>query len=165
MHTRCEAGQGWVWDGVRFAILRPPASDYERARKSNAMSCVLHVSGAGRSVLLTGDIEAEQEAALLAEGAGALASDVLIVPHHGSKTSSSPAFIDAVHPSVAIFQAGYRNRFGHPAADVVQRYRDRGIGIVASPACGAWRWLASDGTEGVCQRDAARRYWHHAIAP
>ena len=169
--TRCSSGQSWDWDGVRFEVLRPPARDYERALKPNAMSCVLRVSSpsdgarAGRSVLLTGDIEREQEAALLADGADALRSDVLIVPHHGSKTSSTPAFLDAVRPRVAVFQAGYRNRFGHPAPEVLQRYVERDIRIEATPRCGAWRWDAASPAAGpaigLCQRDAVRRYWHH----
>ena len=166
--TRCAAGQSWSWDGVRFDVLRPAALDYERALKSNAMSCVLRVSsaadGAGhaaRSVLLTGDIEREQEAALVAATPEALRSDVLIVPHHGSRTSSTAAFLDAVKPRVAVFQAGYRNRFGHPAPDVMARYVERGIEVRVSPDCGAWRWVAGGAPEGVCQRDAVRRYWHH----
>jgi competence protein ComEC len=169
--TRCSAGQSWDWDGVHFAVLRPAVADYERTLKANAMSCVLRVSSTregaqgGRSVLLTGDIEREQELALLAEDAAALRSDVLIVPHHGSKTSSTPAFLDAVRPRVAVFQAGYRNRFGHPAAQVLQRYVMRGIEVDVTPSCGAWRWeatqAASDPITGVCQRDAVRRYWHH----
>ena len=131
------------------------------------MSCVLRVSSAregapgGRSVLLTGDIEREQELALLAEGAAALRSDVLIVPHHGSKTSSTPAFLDAVQPRVAVFQAGYRNRFGHPAPDVLERYLERGIAVHASPDCGAWHGPTPTAPLGACERDLARRYWHH----
>jgi competence protein ComEC len=169
--TRCGAGQSWDWDGVHFAVLRPQAADYERTLKANAMSCVLRVSSAAgtsqpaRSVLLTGDIEREQELALLAEGADALRSDVLIVPHHGSKTSSTPAFLAAVQPRVAVFQAGYRNRFGHPAPEVLERYVVRGIEIDATPSCGAWRWdaaaPATGAGAGICQRDVARRYWHH----
>jgi competence protein ComEC len=164
---RCSAGQSWVWDGVRFDVLRPAAADYESGLKSNAMSCVLRVAEAsegGRSVLLTGDIERDQEAALVAGLPEALRSDVLIAPHHGSRTSSTSAFLDAVRPATAVFQAGYRNRFGHPAPDVLQRYRDRGIRLRASPACGAWRWQAGGSAEGVCQRDAALRYWHHRPA-
>jgi competence protein ComEC len=89
---------------------------------------------------------------------------VLIVPHHGSRTSSTAAFLDAVHPSVAVFQAGYRNRFGHPAPDVLERYRERGIQIVVSPDCGAWYWHSAAPHAGVCQRDAVRRYWQHEVA-
>ena len=170
--VRCHAGQGWDWDGVRFDVLRPQEADYERAMKTNAMSCVVRVSAGGRSVLLTGDIEREQEAALVASLGDALRSDVLVVPHHGSRTSSTAAFLDAVQPSVAVFQAGYRNRFGHPAPDVMGRYVERGIAVATSPACGAWLWraggeageAAGDGraiVRGDCHRDAGRRYWHH----
>jgi len=159
--TRCHAGQAWDWDGVHFEILRPLADDYGRTLKSNAMSCVLRVSGGGRSVLLTGDIEKEQEAALIAAAPEALKSDVLIVPHHGSKTSSTAAFLDLAQPRMAVFQAGYRNRFGHPAAEVLARYRERGIAIGATPSCGAWLWPSGGPTEGVCYREKARRYWHH----
>jgi competence protein ComEC len=162
--VRCVAGQSWAWDGVRFEVLRPPDADYARGLKPNAMSCVLRVSAEGRSALLAGDIERDQEAALAAVLPGALRSDVLVVPHHGSRTSSTAAFLDAVQPRVAVFQAGYRNRFGHPAADVLARYRDRGIRILVTPACGAWRSDANGARDGVCQRDAARRYWHHGSA-
>ena len=166
--SRCEAGQNWTWDGVRFDVLHPPPGDYDRALRSNAMSCVVRVQGeahdgAAHSALLTGDIEREQEASLVALHGAALRSEVLVVPHHGSKTSSSAAFLDAVHPDVAVFQAGYRNRFGHPAAEVLDRYRDRSIAMLDSPGCGAWLWRgdAGDASAGVCQRDAAQRYWHH----
>ena len=161
--TRCAAGQSWTWDGVRFDVLRPDPADYERSLKSNAMSCVLRVSTQGaqsRSVLLTGDIERDQEAALVAALPQALLSDVLVVPHHGSKTSSTAAFLDTVRPRVAIFQAGYRNRFGHPAGEVVARYVQRGIEVRASPDCGAWIWRSEAGDTAVCYREAARRYWH-----
>ena len=155
--SRCEAGQRWDWDGVRFEVLHPAAADYERRLRPNAMSCVIRVQGSSGSALLSGDIEREQEAALVAAQGDALRSDVLLVPHHGSKTSSSAGFLDAVQPAVAVFQAGYRNRFNHPAPDVLERYRQRGIDVVDSPTCGAWRWR---GGQGLCQRDAARRYWH-----
>ena len=121
-------------------MLHPPADAYERGLKPNALSCVVRVGTAGRSALLAGDIERDQEAALVAGQAAALRSDVLIAPHHGSRTSSTAAFLDAAQPATAVFQAGYRSRFGHPAPDVVARYRERGIAVVASPACGAWRW-------------------------
>jgi competence protein ComEC len=63
-----------------------------------------------------------------------------------------------------VFQAGYRNRFGHPAPDVLQRYRERGIVLRASPACGAWHWQAGGSAEGECARDAVRRYWQYQEA-
>ena len=163
--TRCAAGQSWTWDDVQFDVLRPDLSDYERNLKSNAMSCVLRVSTQGaqpHSVLLTGDIEREQEAVLVAALPKALRSDVLVVPHHGSKTSSTAAFLDAVRPRVAIFQAGYRNRFGHPAGEVVARYEERGVDVRASPDCGAWIWRSDAADGAVCYRETARRYWHAA---
>jgi len=157
-HTPCTAGRSWQWDGVRFEMLHPSAADYGAARKSNALSCVLRVAAGARSVLLTGDVEAAQEAALLARAAD-LRSEVLIVPHHGSRTSSSPAFLDAVAPRLALVQAAYRSRFGHPAPDVMTRYAARGIIVVRSDRCGAWT-AAADGTES-CARTELRRYWHH----
>ena len=161
-HTLCSAGQGWDWDGVRFSVLQPVAQDHNRGLKPNALSCVLRVQdAAGRSALLTGDIEAPQEAALVQRLGGALHSDVLLVPHHGSRTSSTAAFLDAVSPEVAVVQAAYRSRYGHPAADVMQRYADRGITVVRSDRCGAWT-LQADGS-AVCQRQTARRYWHHQL--
>jgi competence protein ComEC len=161
-HRRCEAGQRWSWDGVEFELLHPTAGDYAAATKSNALSCVLRVQGAGaaaRSLLLSGDIEAAQEAALLARAGARLRSDWLVAPHHGSRTSSTPAFLDAVAPRAAVFQAGYRSRFGHPAPDVIERYAARDITVVRSARCGAWS-LAADG-QADCQRVVARRYWHH----
>jgi len=162
-HRRCDAGQSWLWDGVRFDVLHPDAADHARERKPNALSCVVRVEGAdGASALLTGDIEAAQEQALAERHATRLASQVLIVPHYGSRTSSTEAFIDAVQPRVAVVQAAYRSRFGHPNAEVLSRYRARGIEMVRSDRCGAWIWR--DGT-GTCTRDVQRRYWHWSANP
>ncbi len=157
---RCDAGQAWTWDGVRFEVLHPPAADHQRALKPNALSCVLRVSDARHSALLAGDIERDQEQAIAAAHGRALKSDLLIAPHHGSRTSSTAALLDAVQPAVAVFQAGYRNRFGHPAPDVIARYRERGIAVVTSAACGAYVWR--DG-QGSCERERNRRYWHFPI--
>jgi competence protein ComEC len=162
-HETCEAGQRWDWDGVRFEFLHPAAGTPLAEAKPNALSCVLRVvDAAGRSVLLTGDIEAPQEAALVARFGTALRSDLLLVPHHGSRTSSTDAWLDAVQPRVALVQAGYRSRYGHPAAEVLARYQARGIMLVRSDRCGAWTWL--DGAF-ECARDARRRYWHWADEP
>ena len=85
---------------------------------------------------------------------------MLIVPHHGSRTSSSSPFLEAVAPRIAVFQAGYRNRFGHPAAEVMARYVALGVDVHVSPDCGAWWWGAGAAPQGDCYRDLARRYWH-----
>ncbi len=122
---RCAAGERWTWDGVEFAMLHPFANEYADASlHTNNRSCVLRVSAPGFTVLLTGDIEARDERALLAAGAP-LAADVIVVPHHGSRTSSTPDFVAAVDARVAVFTAGYLNRFGHPRPDVVARYARR----------------------------------------
>ena len=164
--VRCEAGQHWEWDGVQFAFLHPRAQDYpgpaDKAPKPNALSCVLRISNGSSSVLLTGDIERAQEAALL-ERPEALRADVLLVPHHGSKTSSSAAFIDAVGPRWALVQSGYRNRYGHPAAPVVERYRARGVQVVDSPHCGAMRWRSTQAEALECTRTQQARYWQHQL--
>jgi competence protein ComEC len=160
--TRCMAGQRWTWDGVTFEFLHPQAADYDSGARSNAMSCVLRIGNGRRTALLAGDIEAAQEARLVASG-DSLRADVLLMPHHGSKTSSTPAFLDAVQPGVVLVQAGYRNRFGHPAPGVLERYRERAIRVVESARCGAATWTSSSPDAVACQRDVARRYWHHFV--
>ncbi|WP_200380359.1 ComEC/Rec2 family competence protein, partial [Rubrivivax gelatinosus] len=159
-HRRCAAGQRWRWDGVDFEVLHPPPGLAIADAAANATSCVLRVQGAGASVLLPGDLPAAQEAALVAAGAP-LAAEVLVVPHHGSRSSSSEAFIASVAPRWAVVQAGYLNRFGHPAPEVAARYAARGITLLRSDRCGAWT-LPAEG-EPFCQRDVARRYWHHLL--
>jgi competence protein ComEC len=162
-HLPCAAGQSWSWDGVRFELLHPQPGAETSAAKPNHLSCVLRVQGRRQSLLLSGDIEAAQEAALV-QGLGvALKSDVLVVPHHGSRTSSTPAFLAAVAPRVAVVQVAYRSRYGHPVPEVMQRYVERGITVQRSDHCGAWSWRG-DGSM-VCQREQARRYWHHQITP
>jgi competence protein ComEC len=159
---RCYAGQSWEWDGVRFSVLHPLAQDYQSPRKPNAMSCVLRIDNGVQSALLVGDIEKEQEARLVQQ-ASALRSTVLLVPHHGSKTSSSAEFLDAVQPHWALVQSGYRNRFGHPAPSVMSRYAERNIVVRDSPHCGAGLW-SSDAPGGMqCTRLEQLRYWHHRV--
>jgi competence protein ComEC len=85
-----------------------------------------------------------------------LRSDILVVPHHGSRTSSSDAFLDAVRPRVAVIQVGYRSRYGHPAPDVVARYAAHRIAVVRTDHCGAWLWAAG---QARCTRTLRRRYW------
>ncbi|NML17506.1 DNA internalization-related competence protein ComEC/Rec2 [Azohydromonas caseinilytica] len=161
-HRRCEAGQQWQRDGVSFTVLHPGAAAYAQPRlPTNALSCVLQVrDAAGRRLLLTGDIGAAQEAALLERDPAALRSALLLVPHHGSRGSSSAGFVDAVSPAVAVIQAGHHNRFGHPAPEVVQRLQALGTEVVQSPDCGAWHWR--DG-QAACERALQPRYWRHRL--
>jgi competence protein ComEC len=154
----CAAGQSWEWDGVRFAILHPLARDYTgRPKSPNRMSCVLRVWNNDSSALLTGDIEAPDERLLIARADGKLQSDALIVPHHGGSGSSSREFAAAVAPRHAVFSAGYRNRFGHPRAEVIERYaasrrwrtdRDGAVHIVLDKTAKASAW-----------RSERPRYW------
>lgn len=162
--TRCVAGQNWQWDGVQFEFLHPSAGDYENPGKSNAMSCVLKISNPGSAALLTGDIELAQETRLVQAQNNlktGLKADLLLVPHHGSKTSSSAAFLDSVNPKIAMVQSGYRNRFGHPAGVVEERYLERGIELVDSPHCGAATWKSTVPDSVDCERTVRQRYWHH----
>ncbi|GAB3367183.1 MULTISPECIES: DNA internalization-related competence protein ComEC/Rec2 [Giesbergeria] len=167
--TACVAGQRWHWDGVEFLVLHPspvePATAAVGARKAlsstNAQSCVLRIVAAkGVAALLPGDIETAQEQTLLAQHA-VLRADVLLLPHHGSKTSSSAAFLDAVQPRSAWAQTGYRNRFGHPAAEVVDRLQERGITLVDSVRCGAAHWSSEQPDMVHCERALQPRYWQH----
>jgi len=156
---RCVAGMSWEWDGVRLAILHPAGAS-ARARKSNDLSCVLKVTAAGRSMLLTGDIERPSEAELAGRDAAVLVSDVLLVPHHGSRTSSSAEFLAAVRPAAAIVPAGYRNRFGHPHAEVAERFHDAGIQLWRTDTSGAVTVRIADGNFTVTsERRETRRYW------
>lgn len=166
----CQTGQRWQWDGVDFSVLHPLAgadtpAAFGRMPSPNTLSCVLRIaSSQGAVALLVGDIEKAQEQALLARAAP-LAADVLLVPHHGSKTSSSAAFIDAVQPRMALVQAAYRSRFGHPAPEVVQRYRERGVQVIDSARCGAATWRSVRPEQVQCEREVQRRYWQHSMSP
>ncbi len=166
----CVAGQRWHWDGVEFSILHPQPAESDaptsagKTRNTNAQSCVLRiVAPNGVAALLPGDIEIAQEKILLAQAAP-LRADVLLLPHHGSKTSSSAAFLDAVRPRSAWAQTSYRNRFGHPAPEVVQRLQERQIRLVNSVQCGAAQWSSEQPDKVTCQRQNPARYWQH-LAP
>jgi competence protein ComEC len=157
---RCLAGDSWEWDGVRFEMLHPAPADYA-VRRANHVSCVLRVSTAGGAMLLTGDIERAAEAALLARDAAALRAEVLLAPHHGSRSSSSAEFLAAVRPAVAIAPAGYRNRFGHPDAEVLARYRAAGTRVLRTDRDGAVSVrLGATGIAVHGERQARRRYYH-----
>ena len=159
----CRAGVSWEWDGVRFALLHPAIGSYDDPwLKSNSRSCVLRVETRHGAVLLTGDIEERDERRLLAAG-GALDAATLLAPHHGSGTSSSPAFLAAVRPAHAVFTVGYRNRFGHPKQDVLARYAAAGASIWRTDRDGAVTVKLEEGGTNVARYRAERpRYWRWA---
>jgi competence protein ComEC len=157
----CRAGERWTWDGVGFEVLHP-ASGARRVRRNNDQSCVVKVTADGGSLLLVGDAEAPGEAAMIARhGAEALASSVVVVGHHGSRSSSSPAFVDAVLPEAAIHSAGYRNRFGHPHPAVWARWAQAGARNWRTDSQGAVSvQVTADGVAVAAARMVRPRYWH-----
>jgi competence protein ComEC len=161
LHRRCEAGQRWEWDGVAFEMVQPSAASYgDPGLKPNARSCVLRVSQHGRAILLAGDIEAAQETQLLQAAPGSMRADVLLAPHHGSGTSSTPAFLAAVQPSIGVFQVGHRNRYRHPKREVYERYGQLGIRRLRTDESGA---ITFDFGKDIAVREYRSerpRYWH-----
>ena len=161
----CMAGQRWTWDDVQFTVLHPTRAEYDDPRaKTNDRSCVVRIDSVHGSALLTGDLEAKSEALLLRSDPSALRADVLVVPHHGSRTSSTPAFIHAVAPKVAVFACGYRNRFGHPRPDIVARYEAALVRMSRTDLEGAVTLAFAPGTDllPISARDQRRRYWTDA---
>ena len=152
----CQAGLSWHWDGVAFSVLSP---DSDHLLTGNNASCVVMIETASRRILLTGDIEAIVERRLRVP-----AVDVLLVPHHGSATSSTAAMVAATRPRFAIVAAGFDNHFGHPHPHVVARYRNQGSHIVSTGASGAVRWRSTDPMTVTVQRCVESPYWRSASA-
>lgn len=166
---RCVRGEGWRWGDTTFEWLHPsdPPEPARRA-SANALSCVLRVSHPAGTVLLAGDVEARQERRLVELfGAQGLAADVLLVPHHGSATSSTDAFLDAVGPRWAIVQAAYRSRFGHPHPRVLARYARRGVEVLRTDADGAVQLRLRPGGPPAIVRSRLEpaRYWRVDARP
>lgn len=157
-HHECLAGQYWQWDSVQFMYVWPILRSNDN---DNDQSCVLWIRGAGRSLLLTGDISAEAEAQMLAHYGDWLRAEVLLVPHHGSAGSSSEAFIAAMKPRIALISSGFQNRFRHPRPDVLERYRNAGVHTVNTVDTG-WAELAGTPEGWLWSRRTRlddRRYW------
>ncbi|MFA5684165.1 MAG: DNA internalization-related competence protein ComEC/Rec2 [Lysobacteraceae bacterium] len=153
--TACETGQSWQWDGVRFEMLHPPE---HFPYLGNVSSCVLRIETAdGRVVLLPGDIDTLIEARLLREQPGRMAADLLLVPHHGSRSSSSPDFVEAVSPAFALIASGHRNRFGLPREEVLERYRAAGATIEDTASAGAIHLRIDAAGVRVLARERERR--------
>ena len=152
----CATGQAWRWDEVDFAILHPDTAD---ASSDNESSCVLRISGVGGSALLTGDIQRDGEDALVSAGLGR--ADIVVAPHHGSRTSSTQAFVDATLPAFTLFAVGYRNRWGFPKPDVAERWRSGGAEVLSTERSGAIEIdLTAEGVQTPREfRQEHPRYW------
>jgi len=158
--SACHAGQQWRWDGVDFRVLHPPRG---HAARGNEGSCVLRIDTPQGGILLAGDIGRQAEAELLRSARGQLAAQVVLVPHHGSAGSSTPAWVAAVAPRLALVSAGHRNRFRHPRPEVVARWRDIGAEVLNTAESGALRvWLGGQGLQVREQRIHAARWWDAA---
>ena len=158
----CAAGRRWDWDGVSFEVLHPLAG---AARFDNDDSCVIRIAGPGGSALLTGDIERAAEKALVSREGKRLSTDVLVAAHHGSNTSSTPVFLDAVAPSIALSSAARGGRVPFPHPRVVSRYADAGIAMYSTSHCGAITVEFSANRAhrpriSRFEREINRRYWH-----
>lgn len=158
--AECVSGAAWRWDGVEFLVLHPPPG---LGGTDNNLSCVLLVTAGRSRLLLPGDIEAAVERRLLQDWAGTLDIDFLVAPHHGSNTSSTSAFLAATSPELAVFSAGYRNRFRHPAAAVQERYRQAAVTTLLTARDGAVHVRVRDMDSGISWsvwRTSRKRYWH-----
>jgi competence protein ComEC len=160
---RCMDGQTWQWDGVLFEMLHPDKGSYALKKISdNDRGCVLRISIANRHILLTADIEKASEMELLKEHPDKLPAALLVVPHHGSKTSSGKEFVASVKPGYAVFTVGYRNRFGHPKQKIVQRYAESGAQLLRSDEDGAILvGMNANDLQVELYRKTHRHYWTH----
>ncbi len=155
----CHAGQKWLWDGVEFEVLHPSIGS---GFTGNNASCVLKVSSQHGSVLLTGDIEQAAEKSLINNMPEQIKVDILLAPHHGSKTSSSNEFIATIAPEYAVISAGYRNRFGFPKQDIMSRYEAHGVETLITFMTGEISMKFSAAGLVIEQfRSKNRRFWHH----
>jgi competence protein ComEC len=155
---RCRSGESWFWNEVEFRILWPIG---DARLTSNDRSCVVPVIAGGGRILLTGDIEVKAEQALVRDYGTELESSVLVVPHHGSNTSSTLSFLSTVRAKIAVVSAGSHNRYGHPSSEVVDRYRRLGIRLLNTTQHG--EIIIKSGNRKDTVRTWARhhrRFWH-----
>jgi competence protein ComEC len=156
----CQAGQHWTWDTVEFRVLHPDKiDDYS---SSNNRSCVLKIQTGKHGILLAGDIEGVVENQLSRHYPYILQAEIMVVPHHGSKTSSSPSLLQVVKPQFALISSGYRNRFRHPRPEIVARYQSIGTTVLNTAETGAIAFTLSE--QHISPPRLARvemhRYWH-----
>ncbi|VAW91876.1 DNA internalization-related competence protein ComEC/Rec2 [hydrothermal vent metagenome] len=160
----CNSDNEWHWDGVDFKIIHPKANS--TLRKNNA-SCVIQISTANskikNSILLTGDIESKAERQIIKNKSLDLRSTILIAPHHGSKTSSTAAFINKINPDYVLYPVGYRNRYRFPSNLVSKRYKDRGVVEYSTSEFGSITFILEPQLlkKPELYRVSQRRFWHN----
>lgn len=155
----CIAGQAWRWPGGQHFQFLSPAQEPGLSR--NDRSCVLQVRLGNYRLLLPGDIENARERDLVRYWREGLRSDWLLLAHHGSATSSSPALLKTVQPRTVIINSGYANRFGHPHPDVMRRVRSRGLESYATADGGALEFEFHPDRQPIVKvyRRQKRRFW------
>lgn len=155
----CRRGDRWRWDEVEFEVVHPAP---DASGSDNDRSCALRISGAGGSALLLADPESAAETELQRLS---VAADVVLLPHHGSRTSSSPELVAAVSPRIGIASAGFGNRWGMPAPEVVARWRVAGTTVLTTADTGAVSIRFTAGPEGYdveTERGGNRRWWRRS---
>lgn len=153
----CLAGSAWEWDNVHFSFIYPFVEDIDNGNDS---SCVLQINNARQRILLTGDIEKYAEKKLLERSKNQLAANILVAPHHGSKTSGLKTFVQAVHPDYVLYATGYRNRFRFPHPSVIKTYEEIGSKQLNTVNTGAVRFKMNEGMlKPELYRVIGKRYW------
>jgi len=156
----CMRGETWQWDGVNFEFLYPTK---ENLTLNNNSSCVLRVTAGNKKILLTGDIEKFAEKNLVKEVTEDLPADILVAPHHGSKTSAVEEFIDAVNPRYVLFSMGYRNRYHFPHPSVIEKYRQRNVIELDTAKSGAIQFVLNEKSilSPALYRSAHKNFWNN----
>lgn len=155
--SACEQGKHWQWDDVQFEYLYPPPN---QVFANNDSSCVLRISNGNTTTLLTGDIEHKSEKWLVSNEANGLSAQVLIAPHHGSKTSSSQELLSRVHPKIVVFSTGYKNRYHFPHPLIVSRYQQMGVTMYNTASCGEISFSMGKRFQAhPCYRQMNRHFW------
>jgi len=156
----CSSDNQWQWDGVYFKMIHPQATS---ELKANNASCVLKISTNQNSVLLTGDIEAEAELEIENNLEQDIKANIIIAPHHGSKTSSTELFIKKIDPDYVLYSVGYRNRYHFPSTQVSRRYRQLGVTEFSTSDSGAITFNLSPAKikKPELYRVSHRRFWHN----
>ena len=158
----CHANNSWELDGVNFEFLHPHPSNQEVLISNNDNSCVLKITAGEHSILLTGDISQTTENFLIKNNYNKLKADVLLVPHHGSKNSSSLQFIKAVDPKYAVVSAGYMNIYGHPKLKVLARYAANNIKVLNTIEHGTIDFIFKpEAIEYSCYRIINKNFWNY----